>query len=66
MCASKGCHERKNTHTSQIAAIHGDGIDAWTGKRVQLYPEPMRVAIRARPARNGSTEPPSSLNEDED
>ncbi len=65
------------TLTRQIAAIHGDDTEAWSGKRVQLYPDPMRVAgkdrvaIRARPAPNGPAlgapeevlEPPPSLSE---
>jgi hypothetical protein len=53
----------------QIAAALGDDTDQWTGKRITLYPEPMtvagkaRIAIRARPATNGESTPPSSLQE---
>lgn len=51
----------------QIAAIHGDETAAWTGKKIQLYTEKMRVAgqdriaIRARPAPNGTDQPPAAL-----
>ena len=43
----------------QIAEILGDETDTWTGKRITIYPVPMRVAgidriaIRAQPATNG-------------
>ncbi len=52
-------------------AVNGDGdTDNWTGKRVTLYPKPMRVAgrdriaIRARAATNGNGEPPATLQDD--
>lgn len=57
----------------QVAAILGDETADWTGKRVTLYPQPMRVAgqdriaIRARAATNGpSTPPPALIEEDEE
>ena len=59
------------TLANQIAAIHGPDTTTWPGKKVQLYPEPMtvagikRVAIRARPAPNGESEPPAGLQDDD-
>lgn len=57
----------------QIAALLGsDDTDTWTGKRIQIYPEPMtvagkpRIAIRARQAPNGETQPPAAMVEEEE
>lgn len=56
----------------QIASILGDDTDAWTGKRITIYPQPMRVAgkevtaIRARAATNGPSAPPETMTEDEE
>ena len=55
------------TLARQIAAILGDDTDAWTGKRISVYPVPMRVAskdrvaIRAKAATNGESETPTGL-----
>ena len=63
------------TLASQIVESTGqDDTDRWVGKRVTLYPLPMRVAgrdvvaIRAsKPAAaNGHAEPPASLQEEEE
>ena len=56
----------------QIAALLGDDTDTWTGKRITIYPEPMRVAgrdcvaIRARAATNGESTPPPALTDEEE
>jgi hypothetical protein len=58
------------TLARQIAAIHGDDTETWTGKSIQLYAESLRVAgqtrlaIRARRAPNGPTEAPAALQEE--
>lgn len=55
----------------QLAALLGDDTEKWTGKRVQLFTEAIRVAgqertaIRARQAPNGPTETPDELQETE-
>jgi hypothetical protein len=60
------------TLARQIAAIHGDDTDTWSGKSIQLYAESMRVAgqlrqaIRARRAPNGPSETPAGLQDDEE
>jgi hypothetical protein len=56
----------------QIAAALGDETDTWKGKKITIYPQPMtvagqpRIAIRARPATNGTTPPPPTLQDDEE
>lgn len=59
----------------QIADITGSEETAdWTGKKVTLYPQPMkvagknRIAIRARKpaAGNGTAPPPATLSNEED
>lgn len=60
------------TLARQIQAILGDETNEWTGKRITLYPQPMtvagkaRIAIRARPAANGPSQPPAAMLEDEE
>ena len=57
----------------QIAAALGDdNTDTWPGQRIQIYPEPMtvagkaRIAIRARKSPNGETTPPPAMIEEEE
>lgn len=57
----------------QLAALLGDDTATWTGRRVTIFPQPMnvagqaRVAIRARAATNGASQPPATLaTEDEE
>jgi hypothetical protein len=56
----------------QIAGLLGDDTDTWKGKKVTIFPQPMRVAgrdviaIRARAATNGTTPPPATLQEEEE
>lgn len=58
----------------QIAEIHGDDTDQWTGKRIQLYSQPMNVAgqqrqaVRARRADHaGVNQPaPATLQQEEE
>lgn len=62
------------TLAGQIAQITGeDDTDNWTGRRITLYPQPMkvagqdRIAIRARAPKpdNGQSPPPASLQEED-
>lgn len=60
------------TLARQIAELHGDDTDTWTGHKIQLFTVPVNVAgqarqsIRARRAPNGETPPPEGLQEEED
>lgn len=57
----------------QIAQfLNSTETDSWTGKKIQIYPEPLtvagqpRIAIRARVAPNGVDTPPPGLQEEEE
>jgi hypothetical protein len=60
------------TLARQIAEIHGDDTDTWTGRKIQLYTLAMTVAgkprqsIRARRAPNGETPPPAAMQQEDD
>ena len=72
--ASKGVILSRTLANQIVEATGQDDTDRWVGKRVTLFPLPMRVAgrdvvaIRARKAAaaNGHAEPPASLQEEEE
>jgi len=61
------------TLAEQIATIlDSNDTDAWTGKKITIYPVPMtvagqqRIAIRAKVPTNGESTPPPALQDDPD
>jgi hypothetical protein len=57
----------------QIAEIaRSTETDEWTGKKITIYPVPMkvagqdRIAVRAKAPTNGTTPPPDSLQDEEE
>jgi len=68
--ASKGIILSSALGYSIAKALQNEETDEWPGKRVTLYPVPMKVAgkdeiaIRAKAAANGTTPPPAELQEE--